>query len=150
MNRVEFIGRLTKDNEIKVTQSNAQILNNSIAVTRNRKNKQTGEYDTDFFNFTAFNQTAELLQRFTQKGDQVGISGRLQQRQYQAQDGSNRQSIDIIVDDLTLLDNGRRQNDNQNNNNSYQQNQQSYPQQENNPFANSKGAVDIDDDSLPF
>ena len=63
MNQANFIGRITKDLDLKQTQSGKAVLNNSIAVNRPFKNKQTGEREADFINFVAFDKTAEIIKK---------------------------------------------------------------------------------------
>lgn len=97
MNQVILKGRLTKDVEIKFTQNNKKLAGFSVAVQRGFKN-QNGEYESDFFNCTAFGNTAELLEKYFKKGQEILLVGRLQNRSWEAQDGTKRYATDVIVE----------------------------------------------------
>lgn len=174
MNRVNLIGRLTKDIDIRVSQNDIKVGSFTVAVNRTFKNSQ-GEYEADFIRCTAFRSQAEILEQYTRKGSQVGISGRIQTRNYENNNGERVYVTEVIVDSVDLLEpkndnNQQGYNNQQQQNNSNQQaygnqNQQNYGNQnynnkqgygnqngqyEHNPFSNSKGPVDIDDSDLPF
>jgi single-strand DNA-binding protein len=145
MNLITLTGNLGRDWE--QANSNTVIAKNSLAVRRDFKNKQTGEYDTDWIPLTAFSKTAETLMQYTSKGSKVLIVGKLQTNNYTDKNGNKRTSYDVIVDRFEFLD-------------SRNDNQQQSQQQNSNPFANvdfnsndpfeTNNATEIDDDSLPF
>ena len=103
MNKVFLIGNLTRDPEMRSTQSGIPVCNFSIAVNRRFRNQQTGQQETDFFNIVAWRQLAELCSRFLAKGRKVAVSGSIQTRTYEAQDGSKRSAFDIVADEVEFL-----------------------------------------------
>lgn len=90
MNKVFLIGNLTKDPEMRSTQSGVAVCNFSIAVNRRFRNAQTGQRETDFLNVIAWRQLAELCAKYLAKGRKVAIAGSIQTRTYEAKDGSKR------------------------------------------------------------
>ena len=88
MNKVFLIGNLTRDPEMRSTQSGVPVCNFSIAVNRRFRNAQTGQQETDFLNIVAWRQLAELCGRYLTKGRKVAVTGSIQTRTYEAQDGS--------------------------------------------------------------
>ena len=141
MNLTTFTGNLGRDWE--QANSNTVIAKNSLAVRRDFKNKQTGDYDTDWIPLTAFSKTAETLMQYTGKGSKILVVGKLQTNNFTDKQGNKRTSYDVIVDRFEFLD-------------SKGDNQQKKPD---NPFANANlsnedpfesNDTEIDDDSLPF
>ncbi len=108
MNRVNLVGRLTKDIEIRTSPSGTIFGKGNIAVNRKFKN-QNGEYEADFINLIAFNKTAELLSQYLGKGSQVGIDGRIQTGSYDNKDGKKVYTFDVVVDSITFLDSKKEQ-----------------------------------------
>lgn len=100
MNRVILIGRLTKDPEIR-TGGNYTIASFSIAV--DRKYKREGEAEADFFNCTAFNKTAEFVEKYCKKGTKMVVEGRIQNDNYE-KDGVKHYGVKIIVDSLEFAE----------------------------------------------
>ena len=103
MNKVHLIGNLTRDPELRCTQTGVSVCNFSIAVNRRFKNPQTGQAETDFFNIVAWRQTADLCGKFLMKGKKVAVVGSIQTRTYEAQDGSKRTAFDIVADEVEFL-----------------------------------------------
>lgn len=102
MNKVVLIGRLTRDPELRTTPSGVSAANFSLAVNRNFRNKEGG-IDADFFNITAWRRQAENISKYCMKGSQVCVEGRLQTRNYEAQDGTRRYVTDIVADNVEFL-----------------------------------------------
>lgn len=102
MNSVDLIGRLSNSPQLRVTTSGQQICRFSLAVTRRFKNS-AGDYEADFINCVAFGKTAELINQYTDKGDMLGVEGRIQTRSYTAQDGSKRYTTDVVIDTIEFL-----------------------------------------------
>jgi single-strand DNA-binding protein len=100
MNNINLIGRLTKDVELKNTDTTT-IANFLVAVPR-KKNKE-GVIETDFFRMIAFGKTAELISTYFKKGNQIGINGALQNRSYE-KDGEQKYITEIIVRGFTFID----------------------------------------------
>lgn len=97
LNHVVVMGRLTRDPELRRTQSGAAVTSFSIAVERDFKG-QDGEKVTDFFDVTAWRNTAEFVSRYFSKGRMVVVDGRLQSRKWEDRDGNRRTSIEIVAD----------------------------------------------------
>lgn len=102
MNKVFLIGNLTKDPEMRSTQSGVAVCNFSIEVNRRFKNAN-GEHETDFLNIVAWRQLAELCAKYLVKGRKVAIAGSIQTRTYEAKDGSKRTTFDIVADEVEFL-----------------------------------------------
>lgn len=100
MNRVILIGRLTKDPEIR-TSGNYTIASFSLAV--DRKFKRDGEPEADFFNCTAFNKTAEFVEKYCKKGTKMVVEGRVQNDNYE-KDGVKHYGVKIMVDSLEFAE----------------------------------------------
>ena len=152
MNNFNCIGRITKDLEVKTSQGGTTVLNNTVAINRPFKNKQTGEREADFINFVAFGKTAEIIAQYHQKGSLIGLSGRMQSRSYQ---NSNNQKVfvtELVVNEMHFTGSNNASDGQQSqarpNTNQAQQTRSQAPDE--NPFANSTGKVDIDSESLPF
>lgn len=106
MNKVMLIGNLTKDPEINTTSSGVSVCSFSIAVSRRFANAE-GEREADFFNIVVWRQFAETCHKYLKKGSKVGIVGSIQNRSYQAADGSKRYATDIVADEVEFLSTNR-------------------------------------------
>ena len=102
MNKVYLIGNLTRDPELSQTTSGISVCRMSIAVGRRFANAEGGR-DTDFFNITAWRGTADNCAKFLKKGNKIAVSGSIQTRTYEKQDGSKGFSIDIVADEVEFL-----------------------------------------------
>ena len=152
MNNFNGIGRIVKDLEVKTSQGGTAVLNNTVAINRPFKNKQTGEREADFINFVAFGKTAEIIAQYHQKGSLIGLTGRMQSRSYE---NSNSQKVfvtELVVNEMHFTGSNNASDGQQSqarpNTNQAQQTRSQAPDE--NPFANSKGPVDISDSDLPF
>ncbi len=112
MNKFQFMGRLTRDPEVRMLPTNnTQVTTFSIAVNR-RFADQNGERKTDFFNVTAFGKTAEFCSKYYTKGQQVLVEGRIQNRTWDDQNGQKRYATDYIIENAYFADSRREQNGN--------------------------------------
>lgn len=102
MNRVCLNGRLVKNIEIRYTQNNVAVASFTLAVQRKFKN-QSGDYESDFINCIAYKSTAELLSKYTGKGDLIGIEGRIQTRNYENQEGKKVYVTEVIIESIDFL-----------------------------------------------
>ena len=102
MNKVFLIGNLTRDPEFRETPSGVPMCRFTIAVNRNYKNAD-GERQTDFFNCTAWRVTAETISRYTKKGNKVAVTGSIELREYEDNQGARRTAVDVIVQDCEML-----------------------------------------------
>lgn len=108
-NIVMLIGRITKDIELRYTQSNKACASFSIAVNRPYKNGE--EKQADFINIVAWGNLAENLNKYTSKGSLVGIEGRLQTRTYEATDGKKRTITEVLASNIQFLDTRKEKNE---------------------------------------
>lgn len=113
MNKVILLGRLTKDVDVKYTQTtNIMIASFSLAVNR-RFIKQGEERQADFFNVTAFGKTAEFIQKYMNtKGQQIAVIGRLQNRSWEDDQGQKHYATDVIAEEVYFADSKKQQNEN--------------------------------------
>jgi len=102
MNKVILIGRLTRDPEMRTTTTGNATTSFTVAVNRNFTNQQ-GERDADFINCVAWRKQAENIAKYCTKGSQVAVEGRIQVRNYDAQDGTKRYVTEVIADNVTFL-----------------------------------------------
>ena len=102
MNKVFLIGNLTRDPETRETPSGVTMCRFAIAVQR-PYSSQDGERQTDFFECTAWRGLGETIARYTKKGNKVAVSGSIQLRNYEDNQGARRTAVDIIVQDIEFL-----------------------------------------------
>jgi single-strand DNA-binding protein len=102
MNKVILIGNLTRDPEFTTTANGIAMCRFSIAVTRRFKNGE-GEAETDFFNIITWRATAENCSKFIKKGSKVCVVGSIQNRSYDAEDGTKRYVTDIVGEEVEFL-----------------------------------------------
>ena len=102
MNKVIMIGRMASDTELRKTKDGKDFATFRIAVRRDFRNGDGG-FDADFFAVCVWGPSAEFVHKYAPKGREVAVSGRLQNRTYDAQDGSKRYVTEIIADNVQLL-----------------------------------------------
>ncbi|MCR5788235.1 MAG: single-stranded DNA-binding protein [Bacilli bacterium] len=148
MNKVILIGRLSQDPEMRTTPSGVATTTFNVAVSRNYTN-QSGERETDFFRCVAWRKQAENIARYTQKGSQVAVEGRLQSRSYDAQDGTRRYVTEVIADNVTFLgsrgEGSTQMNQPQDASNDVEINEASMD-----PFKDFGEEITLGDEDLPF
>lgn len=172
MNSVQLVGRLTREVDLKFTQSGTAVGTFGLAVDRNFTNQQ-GERETDFINCVIWRKSAENLANFTRKGSQIGVEGRIQTRNYENQQGQRVYVTEVVVNNFHLLEprsvteqrpregangqaGGFQQPQQGFNQGGYQQPlQQGFNQQQSQPFNQGGGVanastVNIPIDDLPF
>jgi len=105
INRVVLTGNLTADPELRSLPSGSSVCSLRVACNTRRKNASTGEWEDkpNYFNVTVWGAQGENAARFLAKGRPVAIDGRLEWREWEAQDGAKRQAIDIIADSVQFL-----------------------------------------------
>lgn len=149
MNKVWIVGNLTRDPDMRITQSGLNVCTFTVAVNRRRRDGQ--EPEADFFRVTAWRQLADNCVKYLTKGRKVAVTGPVSVSTYQAQDGSTRASLDVTADDVEFLS---------------PKNEQSAPQAAPQaavgysqpkpatsmypPTPLEKGYVEVDDEELPF
>jgi single-strand DNA-binding protein len=113
INRVVMTGNLTHDPELRSLPSGTAVCSLRIACNTRRKNGSTGEWEDkpNYFNVTVWGAQGENTARYLAKGRPVAIDGRLEWREWEAQDGTKRQAIDIIADSVQFLNSRGEQGD---------------------------------------
>ena len=101
------MGRLTKNPELRHTQSGTPVASFSLAVDRDFKDKTTGEKGTDFIDIVAWRQTAEFVSRFFTKGRMAVVEGRLQLRDWTDKDGNKRRTAEVLAEHVYFGDSKR-------------------------------------------
>lgn len=94
LNKIVLMGRLTRDPELRYTQSGTAVASFTVAVDR----EFSKEKATDFINCTAWRNTGEFISKYFTKGEMIAVSGRLQMRDYEAKDGSKRTAAEVNVE----------------------------------------------------
>ena len=105
INRVVLVGNLTRDPELRHTPSGTPVCKLRIAVNTRQKDSATGQWGDkpNYFDVTVWGNQAESCAQYLSKGRPVGIDGRLDWREWEAQDGSKRQAVEIIADTVQFL-----------------------------------------------
>ena len=104
LNKVILGGRLTADPELKTTSSGISVVTFSIAVNRRFSKDSAQQNETDFFNVTAWRQTAEFVSRYFRKGSSICVSGSIQNRNWTDQQGQKHYRTDIVADEVMFVD----------------------------------------------
>lgn len=153
INSVCLVGRLTRDPELKYTGNNIAVASFSLAVNRNFKDAN-GERETDFINCVIWRQQAENLANWAKKGALIGITGRIQTRSYENQQGQRVYVTEVVAENFQMLESrAAREGSNANQGNTIGQ---QAPQQQGPNFARDSGPhrnsnpMDITSDDLPF
>ncbi len=107
INRVVLTGRIATDLELRTTPTGKQVVSFRIAVQRRFKPQSPDQPDADFLTVIAWNQQAEFLNNYGEKGRMVGVDGRLQSRRYTGSDGVERYVVEVVADSVVLLDRPR-------------------------------------------
>lgn len=107
MNKVVLLGRLTRDPEVRATQSGTGVCSFSLAV--NRRFKQEGQPDADFINVTAWAKTAEFVSKYFTKGQQVAVVGRIQTRNYDDKEGKKVFVTEVVAEEVYFADSKKEQ-----------------------------------------
>ena len=138
-NHIVITGNIGNDLEIK-TSGETKILNFTVAVRRRFKDKE-GNYPSDFIRCVAFNNTAEFISKFFQKGSSILVEGNLQSNSYETGSGEKRTSYNVVVENIDFFGRRNEQTNSSNSNSSFEQ-----TMQQNGVSLN----IIEDDSSLPF
>ena len=145
INNVTLVGRLTKDVELKYTPANQAVAQFTLAVNRTFKNAN-GERESDFINCVIWRKSAENFANFVKKGALVGITGRIQTRNYENAQGQRVYITEVVAENFQMLESRNQQQGQQ-----QAQPQQATQQQVKQPDPFSGGTpMSLNDDSLPF
>ena len=106
INRVVLVGNLTRDPELRHTPSGTAVCSLRLAVNTRRKDGATGEWTEkpNYFDVTVWGNQGENCAQYLAKGRRVGVQGRLEWREWEAQDGSKRQAVEVVADAVQFLD----------------------------------------------
>ena len=151
INNVVLVGRMTKDAELRYIPSNEAVATFTLAVNRNR-NRKNGEREADFINCVIWRQQAENLANWAKKGALIGVTGRIQTRSYDNQQGQRVYVTEVVAESFQLLESRTaREGQGSNYNSPHQAPAQSTPNfaREESPFG-ANNPMDISDDDLPF
>lgn len=143
LNNVSLVGRLTKDAKLRYTPSNVAVATFTLAVNRTFKN-ENGEREADFINCVMWRQQAEKLANWAKKGALIGVTGRIQTRSYDNQQGQRVYVTEVVAEQFQLLENKGQGNQTQ-----QRQAQQQAPDFSRNENTNTN-PLEISDDDLPF
>lgn len=141
LNNVVLVGRLTKTPELRYTPNNQAVATFSLAVNRNFKG-QDGKREADFINCVIWRQQAENLANWAKKGALIGITGRIQTRSYENQQGQRVYVTEVVADSFQLLESRKDREGGQSQGYSQPDFSQQAPMNAN--------PMDISDDDLPF
>jgi len=157
INRVVLVGRLTKDPELKYTQTGIAVTRFTLAVNRAFQSA-SGEREADFISCVAWRKQAENVANFLKKGSLVGIDGRIQTGSFEGQDGKRVYTTEVVADSTQFLEpkptHSNAQEGNQSsgytNTSNYQQNAQNHSGSTGNKPYDNGGPIEVGDDDLPF
>lgn len=155
MNNANLVGRLTRPVDLRYTQTGIAYGSFTLAITRKYKNKD-GEREADFINCVIWKKGAELLANYTQKGSLIGVSGPIQTRSYDNQQGQRVYVTEVLVENFDFLES--RKNDADGFSNAGNINTQNFNKNQNlggnfensDPFMANGDTYDVQDDDLPF
>ena len=108
LNHITIMGRLTRDPELRYTQSQTPVTSFTLAVDRDFGGRDGGEKQTDFIDCVAWRQTAEFVSKYFTKGSMAAVSGRLQIRDWTDRDGGKRRNAEAVVDNIYFGESKRR------------------------------------------
>lgn len=163
MNRVELVGRLTRDPELRHTPNGAATCNLTVAI--NRLPDRDGNVTADFIPVVTWNRQAENVAKFLAKGRLVAVEGRIQTRNYEDKDGKRVYVTEVVASNVQFLESRNSSSNNNSNgfdNNNYSQPMPDYNDRESNnqsvesvdldndPFASFGESIDVSDNDLPF
>ena len=157
INRVVLVGRLTREPELRKTQSGTSVVSYTIAC--NRRVQTPGQPDADFISCVAWNKTADLMAQYLHKGSLIGVEGRIQTRNYDNQQGQRVYVTEVVTESVQFLESKNSSSaQSYGNNNAYAQ----PSAMQSNPYAQPAGnssfnssfdsndTLDISSDDLPF
>jgi single-strand DNA-binding protein len=101
-NTVELVGNITRDPELRFTPSGAAVANFGLAVNRRWRNQQTNEWEeqVSFFDIVCWRELAENVSESLTKGTRIMVSGRLDQRSWETENGDKRSKVEVVADDI--------------------------------------------------
>lgn len=143
MNRLFVIGNLTRDPETRTTQDGKTVCSFTVAVNRRQRNQ--GQQEADFFRVSAWNQLGQICQQYLAKGRKVAVVGSVSVHTYTAQDGTSRAQMEVLAQDVEFL--SSRSEADQKSDQMIQQAQQAFSA---GPAPQQAGFTQVETDELPF
>ncbi|MBE6997822.1 MAG: single-stranded DNA-binding protein [Ruminococcaceae bacterium] len=155
LNHIDLMGRLTRDPELRYTQSQLPVVSFSIAVDRDFGGRDGSERQTDFIDIVAWRSTAEFVSKYFTKGSMAVVSGRLQIRDWTDRDGNKRRSAEVVADNVYFGESKRSRDENggaapRGGSDGYQSRGSSYQSYDNAPSASAFSELNDTDGDLPF
>lgn len=147
MNRVVLIGRLTKDPELRFTPGNGTAVT-TFTIAVDRRFSKDGQREADFIPVVVWGKQAESTANYMSKGKLIGISGRIQTRNYEAKDGTRRYVTEVIADEVQFLEWGEKSQGSSNNMNSQSNNFGNTQNFDENNYG--EDITPVDDGDIPF
>lgn len=144
INRIVLVGRLTRDPEMRYTQSGIAVTRFTLACDRQFAG-QDGKREVDFIDCVVWRKQAENVANYLKKGSMTGVDGRLQISSYEAQDGSKRYRAEVLAESVRFLE----PKSSGNTSTEKQSTATQEPMHETDPF-NAGSKIDLSDDDLPF
>ncbi|MGG5319223.1 single-stranded DNA-binding protein [Enterococcus sp. AZ072] len=149
INNTVLVGRLTKDPDLRYTQSGAAVATFTLAVNRNFTN-QDGKREADFINCVIWRKSAETLANYAKKGTLIGVTGRIQTRNYENQQGQRVYVTEVVAENFQLLESRSTTDSHE----TYNDANESPGENQKDPIDLTKSLkgsdIDISDDDLPF
>ena len=147
LNHITIMGRLTRDPELRRTNSGIAVASFTVAVDRDFGGRDGGEKETDFIDCTAWRNTAEFVSKYFTKGRMAVVSGRLQIRNYTDKEGNKRRSAEVVAENVYFGDSKKDETNGNNYGNNYGgYNAPAYPAAPAQDYAQ----IEDDDGELPF
>ena len=103
LNHITIMGRLTREPELRHTQSQTAVASFTLAVDRDFQSRDSGEKQTDFINCVAWRSTADFVSKYFHKGDPIGVEGSIQTREYEDKTGARRTAVEIVTDNVFFV-----------------------------------------------
>ena len=160
LNHIVLMGRLTRDPELRYTQSQTPVASFSLAVDRDFGGRDGSERQTDFIDIVAWRSTAEFVSKYFTKGSMAVVSGRLQIRDWTDRDGNKRRSAEVVADNVYFGESRRSREENGGSaprndgyaprSDSYQSRGNNYQNFDNAPAASAFSELNDTDGELPF
>ena len=147
INSLTIVGRLTRDAELKYTNSGSAVTAMSIAVNRSRKDGDQWIEEANFFDISLWGKRGESLNQYLQKGTRIAVTGELRQERWE-QDGQKRSRVVIHANNIQLLGGDKQQSTNQSGSNSNQSNSYNNNQQKPSYSSSNSQANNFDDDIM--
>ena len=146
MNQIVLMGRLTRDPELRHTQTGTAVASFTLAVDRSYASKESGERQTDFIDVVAWRNTGEFVSKYFVKGQMAAVTGRLQIRDWTDKDGNKRRSAEVVADNVYFTESKRSRESG-----GYTEPRNDYAAGYTSPVTGSDFAeLDDDDGDLPF